>query len=70
MCAGIEQKGDLGVLPTPMVMLSAGRMCSTLLLLSTISFAPCSSKVAIGFVSFGVQNLPQLPKHTVIFSPI
>lgn len=51
VCAGIEQKGDLGVLPTRVVMLSAGRMSRTLLLLSTISFDPCSSKVAIGFVS-------------------
>ena len=37
------------------------------------AFAPDSSEVAVGFfglfVSF-IYNLPQLPMHTVIFSPI
>ena len=38
------------------------------------AFAPGSSKVAVGFfglfISFGFRNLPHLPMHTVIFSPI
>ena len=37
------------------------------------AFAPSSSKVAFGFfgllVSF-VQNLPQLPRSAVVFSPV
>ena len=54
-------------------MLCAGGMHNTLLLLPAPRFAPGSSEVEIGcfglFVSF-VQNLSQLYRHAVIFSPM
>ena len=60
-------------MPTPLVVVCAGGMRNTLLLLLASAFALGSSEVAVGFfglfVSF-VQNLPQLLRQVVIFSPI
>ena len=52
------------------MVLSAGGMCSTLLLLPIPCF--CSSEVAVGFLVFLyflVQNLLQLHMHIVILTP-
>ena len=72
---GSGQRGGLSVLSTPLVVLSAGSVLSTLLLLWTpCFFAPRSSEMTVGrffvlFVSF-VHNLSQLHMHAVIFSPL
>lgn len=63
MCPGIEFKGWLGLLPIPLVMLSAVGMRSKPALLEALLFAPGSSKVAVGFfflvsLYLFVQNLP------------
>ena len=70
---GSDWRGDLGGLSIPYVVACAGGMLSTLpcsqhpVLFLTPSFAPGSSKVAVGLFSlFGsfVQNLPQLCMHS------
>ena len=50
---GSVQRGGLGGLLTPLVVLSAGDMCSTLSLLPTFCFfVPSSSEMAVGFLVF------------------
>ena len=55
------------------MMVCAGSIRSTLLLLPTPCVARGSSEVAVeffGLLYLFVQNLPQLRMHAVIFSPI
>ena len=66
---GMDQRAGFSDLPTPVVVLCAGIVCSSL---------PCSQCLRNGrwFLPFlcsllyAVHNLPQLHIHTVIFSPL
>lgn len=72
-CPGMDLEGWLRCLPVPVVVLHAGGMPSTLLLLPIQCFCSWLFKSVVGFpglfVSY-VQNLLQLCMHRVIFSPI
>ena len=71
---GSGQRGGLDGLPTPLVVLSAGGVGSTLLLLPTSWF--CSYFFISGiwvflvFLYLIVHKLPQLHIHAVIFKPL
>ena len=64
VCAGVRLEGWLRGSAHPFVVLCAGGMRRTLLLL----LAP--HKWQLGFFGLFVYNLPQLRMHTVIFSPL
>ena len=76
MCPGVGLDRGLNGLPTLLMVLGAGGMCSTLLLLPTTApsvLVLSLSEVADGFRVFlclVVHNLPQLQMHAVIFSPL
>ena len=56
----------LRCLPTPLMVLCAGIMCSTLLLL----WVPQKWQFGFGLLYLIAHNLSQLPVHAVIFSLI
>ena len=75
VCPGVRPEGWLSGLPTPLVVLSAGGMRSTLLLLLTPYF--CSWLFRSGSWGFFflvflclVHNLPHLHMQAIIFSPL